>query len=328
MQNIMQKDLNNVLAYFDLNSKVENNELHILDNTGLEYDIYECTTDPFLVPKKSNNFDTIFRLEGCHILIVPNGTTIQESNVCYNISLMWQDGVLLFISAEKLQRSNQDRHDIITTEISLNQEINYDRVIELIKNTIDGLVKGHIEPEGYLTDDDKSEIIEYVNTNFFKSGKALSVDEIDELNEQEVIGYLSEILMKRKSEFLYKLVGIKRKSAFIKEFNNSLCSTLYTIDEKRDNLFYEAIDEEGKTHKSFNIQFQYFDNVALISSHINVIENKETVLPNFEQSQIFQKMLTDYFPKLNEQYHQLKNGEMKYSIYNRVHDTQEDGRTI
>ena len=118
----MEKDLNNILAYFGLNSKIENNEIHILDNTGLEYDIYECTIDPFMVPKKLNNFDTIFRFGLPHILAVPSGNSIQESDVLYDISMNYQDGELVSFNVLKHQRTSQDENNIATTEISFNKD--------------------------------------------------------------------------------------------------------------------------------------------------------------------------------------------------------------
>jgi len=51
-------------------------------------------------------------------------------------------------------------------EILDNENI-HDSVIEIFKNTIANLVDNHIEPEGYITEDDKSEIVEFVNTNYF-----------------------------------------------------------------------------------------------------------------------------------------------------------------
>lgn len=237
----MEKDINNILAYFGLNSRIENNEIHISDNTGLEYDIYECTIDPFMVPKKLNNVDTIFRFGSCHILAVPNGTSIQESDVLYDISMNYQDDELVSFNVLKHQRSNQDKNNIATTEISFNKD---------------------------------------------------------------------------------KFIGIN--DAFIKEFINNQCRTLYVMDEQKNNLSYRTIDVEGKTSEFFNIQ--YVDNGAIISSHINEIANKETALSCFEKSHLFQKILNDYFPKLNEQCYQLKTGNIEYSINNNMHSSQNSGR--
>lgn len=237
----MEKDLNNILAYFGLNLKIENNEIYIFDNTGIGYDIYECTIDPFITPKRSNSVDAIFKFQLPHIIIVPSGVSIQESDICYEVSMAYQDNELLSFNIDKHQKTAQDKSNVITTEVSFHDE---------------------------------------------------------------------------------KSVGIK--DAFIKEFYNGQCRTGYVIEE--NNLSYKIIDSNGKTAEFYNIQ--YLDDGALISSTTNDIASKDVALAGFEHSQILQKLIKDYFPKLNEKYAQLKNGEMKYGIYNRVHDTQESGRTI
>ena len=75
-------------------------------------------------------------------------------------------------------------------EILDNENI-HDNIIGIFKNTIDTLVENHIEPEGYLTDDDKSEIIEYINTNYLKD-KLMSAEDLKEKNESEIKEILSE----------------------------------------------------------------------------------------------------------------------------------------
>ena len=77
----------------------------------------------------------------------------------------------------------------------LDQENIHDRVLETFKNTIEDLVNAHIEPEGYLTDNDLSEIVEYMNTNFLKNNE-LKVKEIENKKEEEVINYLYNIVTK------------------------------------------------------------------------------------------------------------------------------------
>lgn len=77
----------------------------------------------------------------------------------------------------------------------LDNENIHESVIEIFKNTITTLVEKHIEPEGYLTDDDKSEIIEFVNTNYMKN-KPIDVKEIAELKQEEIEEYLTDKILK------------------------------------------------------------------------------------------------------------------------------------
>ncbi len=102
----------------------------------------------------------------------------------------------------------------------LDQESIHDRVIEAFKNTAEELVSSHIDPEGYLTDDDKSEIVEYVNTNFLKKSN-LKVKDIEDLNVDDTINYIYSLMQKDYDK--------KMKDApMIEEFEKAI--TLRVID--------------------------------------------------------------------------------------------------
>ena len=77
----------------------------------------------------------------------------------------------------------------------LDEENIHDRILESFRNTIVNLVESHIEPEGYITLDDKSEIVEYMNTNFMKD-KKIKESEVKDLKDQELVDYLTELVIK------------------------------------------------------------------------------------------------------------------------------------
>ncbi len=77
----------------------------------------------------------------------------------------------------------------------LDNENIHESVIEIFKNTIETLVDNHIEPEGYLTEDDKSEILEFVNTNYMKN-KPLDISEIEDKKEDEIKEFLTDKILK------------------------------------------------------------------------------------------------------------------------------------
>ncbi len=73
----------------------------------------------------------------------------------------------------------------------LDNENIHESILEILKNTIKTLVENHIEPEGYLTDDDKSEIVEFVNTNYVKN-KPIDVNELKDKKQEEIEEYLTD----------------------------------------------------------------------------------------------------------------------------------------
>lgn len=78
-------------------------------------------------------------------------------------------------------------------EILDNENI-HETIIEIFKNTIDNLVDSHIEPEGYITEDDKSEIVEYINTNYLKD-KLMSREDLKDKKDEEIKEILTERIL-------------------------------------------------------------------------------------------------------------------------------------
>ena len=120
---------------------------------------------------------------------------------------------------------NEQRENIYSrrNEI-LDQESISERTQATFDSNIANLVDSHIEPEGYLTEDDKSEIIEYLNTNLIKTTK-LEVEEIiDMKDESEVKAYLTE---KVREDYAEKTKEIPKE--VINEFEKAIA--LRVIDE-------------------------------------------------------------------------------------------------
>ncbi len=106
----------------------------------------------------------------------------------------------------------------------LDQESISERTQATFDSNIANLVDSHIEPEGYLTDDDKSEIIEYLNTNLIKTTK-LEVSEIEDMRSaEEVKEYLTQ---KVREDYKAKTKGIPEE--VINEFEKAIA--LRVIDE-------------------------------------------------------------------------------------------------
>ncbi len=79
-------------------------------------------------------------------------------------------------------------------EILDNESIS-DTIYETFKETIDTLCNNHIEPEGYLTENDKNEIIEFCNTNFL-GDKPLKYKDIEKIKDNETSEYIYEYIHK------------------------------------------------------------------------------------------------------------------------------------
>ncbi len=106
----------------------------------------------------------------------------------------------------------------------LDQESISERTQATFDYNIANLVDSHIEPEGFLTEDDKSEIVEYLNTNLIKT-KPIELSEIEDMkDESEIKAYLTE---KVKEDYKNKTKDIPQE--IINEFEKAIA--LRVIDE-------------------------------------------------------------------------------------------------
>ena len=172
----------------------------------------------------------------------------------------------------------------------LDQESISERTQATFDSNIANLVDSHIEPEGYLTDDDKSEIIEYLNTNLIKTTK-LSIDEIEDMTDNEEIKeYLTN---KVKEDYQEKTKDIPKE--IINEFEKAIA--LRVIDEAwvdhisdmehlREGIGLRGYGQTNPLQAYTLEGYELFDNLmSNIESKISIFLLKAEVRQNTERKE-------------------------------------------
>ena len=94
---------------------------------------------------------------------------------------------------------------------------------ETFKNNVAALIDNHIDPEGYLTEADKIDILEDVNNNLLHKNK-IELDEIKDMKDEQVEDYLNEKILE---DYKNKLKDIPVE--VVNEFEKAI--SLRVIDE-------------------------------------------------------------------------------------------------
>ena len=170
----------------------------------------------------------------------------------------------------------------------LDQESIEDRTQATFNVNIANLVSDHLEPEGFLTDDDKSEIIEYLNTNLIKT-KPLKVDEILEMQDTvEITNYLTD---KVKEDYKEKVKDVPKE--VINEFEKAIA--LRVIDEAwidhigamehlREGIGLRGYGQTNPLQAYTMEGYELFDNLmSSIEARISVFLLKAEVRQNTER---------------------------------------------
>ena len=109
---------------------------------------------------------------------------------------------------------------------------------DIINDHIDMLIDSHIEPEGYLTDKDLEDIIEYINT-FIKKDK-LKLEELSGKNEDEVFEIISSRVLEAYDEKISiipeEIVNDFEKHISLRVIDEAWVKHIADMDHLRDGI--------------------------------------------------------------------------------------------
>ncbi len=171
----------------------------------------------------------------------------------------------------------------------------HDKVIETFKNTINNLVEDHIPPENYLTEHDKSEIIEYVNTNYFKT-RTLKVSEIESLKDDEVADYISGEMIKDYEHKMVECPSIDEfeKAISLRVIDTSWVDHMSNMEHLKEGIGLRGYGQANPVQVYTMEGFQMFDDLLnKIDNQIALFLLKAEVRRNVERKQTLQGHAND-----------------------------------
>ena len=192
---------------------------------------------------------------------------------------------------------NQQRETIYAkrNEI-LDSESIHDEVLETIKDFIFDLVKSHIAPEGTLTNNDISEILEYVNENLVK--KPIKSSKLEGKHEDEVIEIISEKVIEEFNEKL-KEIPEEIKNEFEKAITLRVIDTYWmehinTMSILKEGIGLRGYAQEDPLRAYTNEGFELFEELlANIAKESTLYLLKAEIRQNIERKQVEKPIATN-----------------------------------
>ena len=218
---------------------------------------------------------------------------VEGNNYDYRKSLLDFDNVL-----------NEQREIIYSrrNEI-LEEESIHDKIIEGFKNTIINIVDSHIPPENYLTEDDKKEIVEYINTNFLKNQK-VQYDAIKELKEEELIDYLFNLLVKdyEKKMINSPLMNEFEKAISLRVIDSNWVEHMSAMEHLKEGVGLRGYAQTNPVQVYTMEGYEMFENLLnKIDNDISTFLLKAEVKQNIERKQTLQGQANDGKEKVKAQ---------------------------
>ena len=210
---------------------------------------------------------------------------VEGNNYDIRKSLLDYDNVL----NEQREIIYNKRNEIIDNE-SISQT-----VIDTFKETINVLCENHIAPEGHLTENDKSEIVEYVNTNFLKK-QNLKVEDIIDLKDKDVPEYISSLVIKEYEE---KVKGLPVRNEFeraisLRVIDSNWVEHMNTMEHLKEGIGLRGYSQTNPVQAYTMEGFELFDKLLdKIDNDISVFLLKAEIRQNTEMKQTIKGSAND-----------------------------------
>ncbi len=179
----------------------------------------------------------------------------------------------------------------------LDQENIHERIEDTFKIVIENLIDSHIEPEGYLTENDKSEIIEFTNTNLMLD-KKLDVKEIMDKKDDEIINYLFDIVLKEYNEKTEEIPEEMRnefeKAISLRFIDNAWVDHISQMEHLREGIGLRGYGQSNPL-QAYTIEgFDLFEQMVNgVDENIAVFLLKTQVKTNVERKQTIKGTAND-----------------------------------
>ena len=185
----------------------------------------------------------------------------------------------------------------------LDEDSIHDKIIETFRNTIRNLVESHIPPENYLTENDKSEIVEYVNTNFLKN-QNLDVKDIENLSEQEIVDYLFDLVIKdyEKKMISSPLMNEFEKAISLRVIDSNWVEHMSAMEHLKEGVGLRGYAQNNPVQVYTMEGYEMFENLLnKIDNDIALFLLKAEVKQNVERKQTLQGHANDGKEKVKAQ---------------------------
>ena len=171
----------------------------------------------------------------------------------------------------------------------LDSESIHENVLENIENYINELVTSHIAPEGYLTETDYSEILEFANEHLLK--KTLTINDVNKKDADELTEYLYNII---SDEYETKLKDIPleicnefEKAISLRVIDTHWMNHINTMAHLREGIHLRGYAQENPLRAYTTEGYELFDSLLnLIDKEITMYLVKSEIRQNIERKQV------------------------------------------
>mgnify|MGYP004466318891 FL=1 len=172
----------------------------------------------------------------------------------------------------------------------------HEMVLSTFRHHVEDLINSHIAPEGYLTENDYSEIVEFANENLLKND--ISVDEVKKLSPEELIDKLSKLVIEEYEE---KIAPIPKevtnefeKVITLQVLDKYWMEHINTMSHLREGIHLRGYAQEDPLRAYTMEGFDLFDSMLQkVDKDISIFLLKAEIRQNIERKAVSKKQITN-----------------------------------
>ena len=186
----------------------------------------------------------------------------------------------------------------------LDSESVHEDVLDAFYNFVGDLVDSHIMPEGYLTEDDKKEILEYMNTELLK--KKVEYKDIEDKDNDSLVEYLYNKLEKEYNEKLKtlpeELTDEFEKAISLEVIDRHWMEHINTLSLLREGIHLRGYAQENPLRAYKTEGFELFEKLlSLIDKETTIFLVKSEIRQNIERKQVEKGTTNEDLNKVKKQ---------------------------
>ena len=172
----------------------------------------------------------------------------------------------------------------------------HEMVLSTFRHHIEDLVNSHIAPEGYLTEHDFDEIVNFANENLLK--KDIKVSDINNLTPEEVIDKLSKTVIEeyedKIKEIPPEITNEFEKVVTLQVLDNYWMEHINTMSHLREGIHLRGYAQEDPLRAYTMEGFDLFDAMLQkIDKDVSIFLLKAEVRQNIERKAPSKKQITN-----------------------------------
>lgn len=172
----------------------------------------------------------------------------------------------------------------------------HEMVLATFQHHIEDLVNSHIAPEGYLTEQDFSEIVEFANENLLKAD--IKPKKLSTLTSEETIEALTKLVTDEYEEKLKELpqevIDEFEKAITLQVVDNYWMEHINTMSHLREGIHLRGYAQEDPLRAYTMEGFDLFDSMLQkIDKDVSVFLLKAEIRQNIERKEVSTKKITN-----------------------------------